>query len=113
MARLYADEDFPLQVVEALRLSGHDVLTAFESGKANQSIADPDVLAFATNGGRAVLTMNRRDFIRQHLTGVAHAGIIVCTRDPDSMALAERIDAVIQEHATLMGQLLRINRPNK
>jgi hypothetical protein len=112
VARLYADEDFPLQVVEALRLAGHDVLTAYESGQANQSIPDPDVLAFATDQGRAVLTMNRRDFIRQHLTGAEHAGLIVCTRDPDSMALAERIDAVIQEHSTLTGQLLRINRPN-
>jgi len=47
MARLYADENFPLPVVECLRLLGHDVLTAFEAGQAEQGIPDPLVLAFA------------------------------------------------------------------
>jgi len=46
MARLYADENFPLPVVEALRLRGHDVLTAFEAGKPGRC-PDPLVLAFA------------------------------------------------------------------
>jgi hypothetical protein len=31
---LYADENFPLRVVEELRRLGIDVLTAFEDGKA-------------------------------------------------------------------------------
>jgi len=30
MARLYADEDFPLPIVELLRQMGHDVLTVAE-----------------------------------------------------------------------------------
>jgi hypothetical protein len=34
---LYADENFPLRVVEELRRLGHDVLTASEDGRANQS----------------------------------------------------------------------------
>ena len=34
---LYADENFPLRVVEELRRLGHDVITAYEDGKANQS----------------------------------------------------------------------------
>lgn len=37
---LYADENFPLRVVEELRRLGHDVLTSFEDGRANQSITD-------------------------------------------------------------------------
>jgi hypothetical protein len=36
VAALYADENFPLEVVEALRRLGHDVLTALEAGQANQ-----------------------------------------------------------------------------
>lgn len=40
MARLYADENFPLPVVEELRRLGHDVLTMYEDGRANQSISD-------------------------------------------------------------------------
>jgi hypothetical protein len=42
MARLYADEDFPFPVVERLRQLGHDVLTAFEAGQANQGIGDAE-----------------------------------------------------------------------
>ena len=43
MARLYADEDFPLPVVEELRRLGHDVLTVQEAGRANQGIDDATV----------------------------------------------------------------------
>ncbi len=45
--RLYADENFPLPVVAELRRLGHDVLTAFEDGRANKGIADEAVLARA------------------------------------------------------------------
>ncbi len=34
MTHLYSDENFPRQVVEALRALGHDVLTALEAGNA-------------------------------------------------------------------------------
>ena len=63
---LYADENFPLRVVEELRRLGIDVLTAFEDGRANQSITDEDILARATELGRAIVTLNRRDFKRIH-----------------------------------------------
>jgi len=48
MARLYADENFPLPVVEALRALGHDVLTIYEDGKGNQGYPDELVLRGAT-----------------------------------------------------------------
>lgn len=79
MARLYANENFPRRVVEALRILGHDVLTVFEAGNAGQSISDEEVLAFANRDHRAVLTLNRRDFIRLHRIQPDHSGIIVCT----------------------------------
>jgi predicted nuclease of predicted toxin-antitoxin system len=66
MARLYADEQFPRVVSELLRTMGHDVLTVQEALKANQKIPDDEVLRFATAENRAVLTLNRRDFIRLH-----------------------------------------------
>ena len=56
MARFYTDENFPLPVVEFLRASGHDVLTAREAGNANLRIPEPEVLAFAASSNRAVLT---------------------------------------------------------
>ena len=40
MARLYSNENFPLQVVEELRRLGHDLLTIQETGRANQSLSD-------------------------------------------------------------------------
>jgi hypothetical protein len=48
MAHLYADENFPLPVVEELRRMGHDVLTIQEAGKAGQSTPDEVVLALAS-----------------------------------------------------------------
>jgi hypothetical protein len=47
MARLYADEDFPLPVVKDLRRLGHDVRTVQEAGRAGKRIDDAEVLADA------------------------------------------------------------------
>ncbi|HAZ46475.1 MAG TPA: hypothetical protein DDW76_23225 [Cyanobacteria bacterium UBA11369] len=58
MARLYADEQFPRETVLILRTLGHDVLTVQEAGKANQKIPDEEVLAFAANNQRAVVTLS-------------------------------------------------------
>ena len=66
MARLYANENFPLPVVEALRALGHDVLTVQESGEAEKALPDEEVLAFAVAQARAVLTLNRKHFVRLH-----------------------------------------------
>ncbi|WP_445299900.1 DUF5615 family PIN-like protein [Microcoleus sp. AT3-D2] len=64
MARIYADEQYPLPVVKLLRNLGHDVLTVQEAGNANQKIPDEEVLAFAVSTNRAIVTLNRPDFIR-------------------------------------------------
>jgi predicted nuclease of predicted toxin-antitoxin system len=113
MARLYTDENFPRDVVNGLRERGHDVLTAYEAGMANQRIEDQQVLAFATNQKRAVLTINRRDFIHLHMHQPDHAGIIVCTQDVDFNRQVERIDRLLNETPTLDGILLRIVRPQQ
>ena len=112
MARLYSNENFPLPVVEELRRLGHDVLTVAEAGKAEQAISDPVVLAFATVEKRAVLTINRKHFVRLHNENASHAGIIVCTLDMDFAGQAERISSAIGLHGELNGQLIRINRPS-
>ncbi len=113
MARLYSNENIPFPVVEELRNLGHDVLTVFETGKAGQSWPDESVLEFAMFEGRCVLTVNRRHFVRLHGLRPDHAGIIVCTFDPDFGALAARIAAEINRCDRLAGQLLRVNRPAK
>lgn len=63
MAGLYADENFPLPVVEELRRLGFDVLTMYEDDKANQSLTDDVVLSIANEKERAFLTLNRKHFI--------------------------------------------------
>lgn len=111
MARLYSNENFPLPVVEELRRLGHDVLTIQETSKAEQSVPDEEVLAFASADGRAVLTLNRKHFIHLHRAQTKHAGIIVCTFDRDFVAQAKRIHDSIMSQESLFGQLIRINRP--
>lgn len=110
MARLYSNENFPLPVVARLRDLGHDVLTIQETGKADQALPDDKVLEFATAENRAVLTLNRRHFIRLHTEKPQHAGIIVCTVDADFVGQAERIQKVISAQTSLIGQLIRVNR---
>jgi len=113
MASLYADENFPLPVVEELRRLGHDVLTIYEDGKANQRYSDEEILITATELGRAVLTTNRRHFIRLHIASSSHHGIIVCTYDPDFTGQARRISNLISTQEPLAKQLIRVNRPTR
>lgn len=113
MARLYADEQFPRIVVKLLRALGHDILIVQEAEKANQSIPDEDVLAFAISNHRTVLTINRSDFIRLHNLQRSHTGIIVCTEDLNRQRLATQIHEAITHTVDLTDQLIRINRPSK
>jgi len=111
MALLYANENFPFPVVSELRRLGHDVLTTQEAGKADLSVPDEEVLTFASAQGRAVLTLNRKHFIHLHRAQPEHAGIIVCSFDPDFIGQARRIHAAIVSEAQLSDKLIRVNRP--
>jgi len=113
VALLYADEIFPLAVVQELRNLGHDVVTIQERGSGNDRVPDDAVLRLAMSEGRALLTLNRRDFIRLHNERIEHGGIIVCTVDPEFAGQARRIDQSIRATAELRGQLLRVNRPSR
>jgi predicted nuclease of predicted toxin-antitoxin system len=111
MGRLYADEQFPYEVVEHLRNFGNDVLTVQEAGNANLKIPDDLVLEFARSNDRIVLTLNRKDFKRLHRSHPNHAGIIICTDDADRIALAERIHEAILAEGELSGKLVSVVRP--
>ncbi|HUY32429.1 MAG TPA: DUF5615 family PIN-like protein [Pirellulales bacterium] len=111
MARLYANENFPLPVVEELRRLGHDVITIQETGKADQRVPDDQVLQFAVADARAVVTLNRKHFRRLHQQYPAHRGIIVCTVDEDFVGQAQRIHTEISTAGNLSGKLVRVNRP--
>lgn len=111
MARLYSNENFPLPAVEALRQLGHEVLTTQDAGQAGQALPDETVLAFARAENRIALTLNRKHFIRLHATHPEHAGIIVCSYDPNFQALAARIHTLLNTQADWRGHLARVNRP--
>jgi len=110
MARLYANENFPLPVVEELKRLGHDVLTTQETGRGSQAMPDDEVLAFSSSIGRTLLTLNRKHFIRLHEEKPKHEGIVVCTFDPDFLALAHRIHEAIEQEVQLAGRLIRVQR---
>lgn len=110
--KFYADENFPLRTVVELRNLGHDVLTAFEDGKANQGIPDDEVLTRATELNRAVLTHNRIDFRRLHAQTNEHSGIIICTENRNRTELARLINDKITEYQNIKGELIRVYRPS-
>ncbi len=58
MARLYADEHVPVQIVYALRRLGNDVVTVRETSESKFGDATPDdlVLQYAAQQQRIVLT---------------------------------------------------------
>jgi len=111
LARLFADENFSQPVVEILRTLGHDVLTVAEIGRANQGWPDDEVLAYATDHRRVLLTMNRLHFLRLHQRTPAHAGIVACTEDVDFAGLARRIHEVLSATPSVASQFLRIYKP--
>ena len=113
MTRFYADEQFPRLTSETLRLLDHDVLTVQEAGNANQRIGDPDVLAYAVAEDRAVLTLNRYDFIRLHKSTPIHKGIVICSENPDFVRLAEKIHEAIALFDSLENKLVRVYRDGK
>lgn len=88
-----------------------NVLTTLEAGNAGQAIPDHELLGFATHSGRAVLTLNRRDFIRLHKSSISRAGIVVCSEDADPAAQAARVHDAVSSLPSLAGQLVRIHQP--
>jgi predicted nuclease of predicted toxin-antitoxin system len=111
MVRLYADENFPLVIVELLRTFGHDVLTVQEAGNAGLGIPDEDVLAFAISHNRAVLTRNWDDFRHLHRLQPDHKGIIICKEDLNTERQATLINEAISTVENLTGKLIRVIRP--
>jgi hypothetical protein len=95
--------------VLALRNPGYDVLTSLKAGRSNRRIPDAEVLEYATSEGRALLTLNRKHFIKLHQQKPEHSGI-VCTVDPDFSGQANRIHEAIVNLTSLAGVLIRVNR---
>ena len=112
MASFYSNENIALQVVTELRRLGHVVLISLDSGRANAAAPDSEVLALAVAEGRILLSNNRRHFLNlhRHRSG-DHAGVVLCTFDPDFSGQAQRIDAAVASVSDVRNQLIRVNRP--
>jgi hypothetical protein len=110
VARLFADENIPLEVVLELRRLGHDVTTVGEVGKANRRFPDAGVFLHAVNDCRTILTKNRRDFRRFHRRHPTHPGMVLCTEDFDFVGQAQRIHDAISDISDLTGLLIRVYR---
>ena len=69
-------------LVEALRIRGMDVVTAYEQDMIDRD--DDEHLDYATELGRVLYSFNRRDFYQLHTeylrTGKFHAGIILASQ---------------------------------
>lgn len=113
MAGLYANENLSAILVGELRQLGHDVLTSYEAGNANQRIPDDSDLATATANERCVITFNRKDFIALHRSGMSHKGIIICKEDRDRRSQALIIHDLLSKQKTLQNRLFRVLKQNQ
>jgi hypothetical protein len=110
---LYSNENFPIAMVEYLRSLDCDILTSYDAGQANQGIPDDEVLRFATKQNRAVISLNRDDFVALHRGGEHHAGIIVCKDDRDYLGQVTILHGYIQKIDSLIDRLIRIKKQNQ
>ena len=114
MAKFYANENFAINIVQILCSFGHDILTSYKAGQANQGIPDLDVPIFATSQNRILITFNRDDFIELHRSGINHSGIIICKDDCDYLGQAKALNDFLQDRAkTLSDRLIRFQRQNQ
>ena len=114
MARFYSNENLPMAIVETLRSLGHDVLTSYGAGKANQGIPDDGVLAYAIAENRSVITLNRDDFLKLHRSGINHSGIVICKDDRDYAGQAQVLhDYLDTQVHPLQNRLIRLQRQNQ
>lgn len=103
-----------MELVNQLRQLGYDVLTSYEAGQANQAINDGEVLDFAHERERVIITLNREDFITLHKIGREHSGLLICKEDRDYQGQAAMLKEFLSTDAqTLKGRLIRIKKQNQ
>ena len=110
MARFYSNENLPIALVKAIREFNHDVLTSMEAGNANQGIPEEEVLAYASDNDRIVITLNRDDFIALHRSGIKHCGIVICKDDRDYQGQAKALQNFLESMGEdLNNKLIRVS----
>jgi hypothetical protein len=113
MIDLYSNENFPFDMVLALRQLDYNVLTSHDADQANQGIPDDEVLAFAQQQTRAIITLNCDDFLTLHRSGIQHSGIIICKEDRDDIGQVQALHIYLQSHTDLTNRLIRVKKQNQ
>ena len=80
--RFHLDENCHRAVAEGLRRRGIDVSTTPEAGL--RSATDDEQLSYGLAQGRIIFTQDR-DFLRIHMAGSPHPGIVYCPKDRKSI----------------------------
>ena len=112
-AKLYTNENFRQPLVRELRELGYDVLTSREANQDNQGITDSEVLRFAISQNRALITYNRKDFLKLHKETKKHRGIILCKEDRNDAEYARIIHEQLLKFESLNNQLILIKKSVK
>ena len=82
--KLYLDDcAYSRRLCQLLREAGHDVQTPADVTPPLLGADDAVHMAHARTAGRAILTLNARDFLALHDQDAAHAGILVVYQDND------------------------------
>src|SRR5580693_4323993 len=117
---LLLDEMFSDEIAQQLRAKGYDVISVV-ADPALVGLPDDQILAYAANEGRALVTANIKDFVpldgRYRAAGQAHSGLILVSTKtfPQnrgfSSAITASLTALLSGTAKIQsGQVLFLTR---
>ncbi len=90
--KLYLNENLSAEIAQRLTVSGFDAISSHEVGMDTED--DEKQIAYAVSQERAIVTINKKDFIVIHneylQMGKAHFGIILST-DEDHWVIYRRL----------------------
>jgi predicted nuclease of predicted toxin-antitoxin system len=104
--RLLANENFPPELITALREAGHDVVAVRDT---HRGMADAEILRFAGKEGRIVATFDKDFGALAFGAGIpAPAGIILVRLDPRRTGVAPVVVAALRQKRAWAGHFATI-----
>lgn len=107
-ARFLADTNVPVKIIHSLRGLGYNTVTMQNVENTSQPenpMDDDQVLDYATQHKRTVVTLNKKHFKKLREDNVTHYGIIICRTDDEEHKRAKEIDAIAKANKSLQQQL--------
>jgi hypothetical protein len=110
MARLVAQDNFPLPVIEELRQFGHDIVTVPADGVSRDALAANAALPRSPDARRRVwLTLDPDQSAGAHRAAPNHSGIVAVRPGKTYAGLAQRIHDALKAHARISRQLVIVD----